>query len=78
MEGAAQVDLWNIESGVICGALITFGRDGRDAHLSLDAPEPDLSAEAHGRDLFDALQQLRRHLEPLGWYPLCNGARVDC
>lgn len=46
--------------------------------LSLDAPELDLSAEARGRDLFEGLQQIRRRLEPLGWYPLCNGARIDC
>jgi hypothetical protein len=29
-------------------------------------------------DLFAALQQLRKAMEPLGWFPLCNGARVDC
>jgi hypothetical protein len=78
MEESAEVDLRNVESGVICGALITFGWDGRDAYLSLQAPELDLSAEAHGRDLFDGLQQIRRRLEPQGWYPLCNGARIDC
>ncbi|HEX2322486.1 MAG TPA: hypothetical protein VHJ18_26195 [Streptosporangiaceae bacterium] len=33
---------------------------------------------ADGPDLFDALQQLRLMLEPHGWTPLCNGARVDC
>jgi hypothetical protein len=52
--------------------------DGRDALLSLAAPDLDLMLEAQGRDLFDALQHVRRLLEPLGWYPLCNGARVDC
>ena len=70
--------MWNVNSGVTCGALITIRWDGRDAFLSLDTPELDLSAEAQGRDLFDSLQQLRRQLEPLGWYPLCNGARIDC
>jgi len=78
MTESAQVDLWNIESAATCGALITVRWDGREACLSLDAPETGLSAEARGRDLFDALQQLRRQLEPQGWYPLCNGARVDC
>ena len=78
MAETVQVDVWNANSGLTCGALITIRWDGRDAFLSLDAPELELSAEAHGRDLFDSLQQLRRQLEPLGWYPLCNGARVDC
>jgi hypothetical protein len=78
MAESAQVDLWNVKSGVTFGAVITFRWDGRVAVLSLEAPELDLSAEASGRDLFDGLQQLRRHLEPLGWYPLCNGARIDC
>jgi hypothetical protein len=78
MAESGQVDMWNANSGVTCGALIIFRWDGRDAILSLDVPELDLSAEAHGRDLFDGLQQLRLQLEPLGWYPLCNGARIDC
>ena len=78
VEQTAQVDLWNIESGAICGALITYHWDGRNAYLSLEAPDRALSAYAHGRDLFDGLQQVRRQLEPLGWYPLCNGARIDC
>ena len=57
------------------------GRDGRYATLSLEAPDLRLALEASGRDLFDALRQLRQlrlQLEPLGWYPLCNGARIDC
>jgi hypothetical protein len=57
------VNLRNIEPGTISGALITFCWDGRDAYLSLDAPEFDLSADARRRDLFDGLRQ---HLEPLG------------
>lgn len=78
MTESVQVDLWNTRSAATCAALITVRWDGRDACLSLEAPETSLSAEACGRDLFDALQQLRRQLEPLGWYPLCNGARIDC
>ena len=74
---ARRFDLWNIKSGVTFGAMIAFRWDGRVAVLSLEAPELDLSAEASGRDLFDGLQQLRRHLGA-GWYPLCNGARIDC
>jgi hypothetical protein len=46
--------------------------------LSLTVPDLGMTAEIRGRDIFDALQQLRLKLEPLGWYPLCNGARVDC
>ncbi|HEY6276869.1 MAG TPA: hypothetical protein VIX86_11115 [Streptosporangiaceae bacterium] len=49
-----------------------------NARLSLEVPELDLSLQADGPDLFSALQQLRKTLEPLGWVPLCNGARVDC
>lgn len=75
---SAQIDVWNADSGVTHGAVIAFRWDGREAFLSLDVPELDLSAEGHGRDLFDGLQQLRRQLEALGWYPLCNGARIDC
>lgn len=52
-------------------------QDGRYAKLSLHAPDVRLALEASGRDFFDALQQLRLQLEPLGWYPLCNGARID-
>jgi len=54
------------------------GREGRYATLSLEAPDLQLALGASGRDFFDALQQLRLQLEPLGWYPLCNGVRIDC
>ena len=46
--------------------------------MSLTVPDLGMTVEIRGRDIFDALQQLRLKLEPLGWYPLCNGARVDC
>ena len=46
--------------------------------MSLTVPDLGMTMEIRGRDIFDALQQLRLKLEPLGWYPLCNGARVDC
>jgi hypothetical protein len=36
------------------------------------------SGKDRWRDLFDALQQVRRDLEPVQWYPLCAGARADC
>lgn len=78
MEETAQVNLRNIESGNTCAALISFGWDGRNAYLSVEVPGADISAQAEGRDLFDGLQQIRRELEPRGWYPLCNGARIDC
>jgi hypothetical protein len=78
MESTTQIDLWNRDSGSVTGSLIVTSWDGRDAQLSLAAPDIDLLSEARGRDLFDALQQLRLQLEPLGWIPLCNGARVDC
>lgn len=48
------------------------------AQLSIDSPELELALQADGPDLFAALQQLRKTLEQLGWFPLCNGARVDC
>lgn len=72
------MSLWNKRSNAVADALITSRWDGRDAVLSLASPDLDLSLTARGRDVFDGLQQLRRELEPLGWYPLCNGARVDC
>jgi hypothetical protein len=58
--------------------VITSHWDGREAVLLLTAPDLDITLEIRGRDVFDALQQLRLKLEPIGWYPLCNGARVDC
>jgi len=75
---AVQVDLWNKRSGQIVGAIVTPQWDGVGAQLSIEAPELNLSLQADGLDLFAALQQLRKTLEPLGWVPLCNGARVDC
>src|SRR5215831_6769220 len=78
MEPTAHIDLWNRDSGSVTGSVIVTSRDARDARLSLAAPDIGLSIEASGRDLFAALQQLRLQLEPLGWIPLCNGARVDC
>ncbi len=75
---AVQVDLWSQNSGDIVGALITPQWDGGRAELLIEAPELDLTLRADGPDLFAALQQLRKSLEPLGWFPLCNGARVDC
>lgn len=74
----AHVDLWNKRSGQIVGAIVSSEWDGVNARLSIEAPEVDLSLQADGPDLFAALQQLRKTLEPLGWVPLCNGARVDC
>jgi len=44
----------------------------------IEAPELELTLQADGPDLFAALQQLRKSVEPLGWFPLCNGAMVDC
>jgi hypothetical protein len=46
--------------------------------LLLTALDLDITLEVRGRDIFDALQQLRLKLEPIAWYPLCNGPRVDC
>lgn len=75
----AQIDLWNKRSGETVTAVLSLQWDGVNARLSLEAPELGLSLQAEGPDLFDALQQLRKQtLEPLGWVPLCNGARVDC
>jgi hypothetical protein len=78
VEKIAQVDLWHKTSDAVSGGLITSHWDGREAVLLLTAPDLDITLEIRGRDIFDALQQLRLKLEPIGWYPLCNGARVDC
>jgi len=75
---AVQVDLWNQRSGATVSAVISSERDGVNAHLAIEAPELELTLQADGPDLFAALQQLRRTLQPTGWVPLCNGARVDC
>jgi hypothetical protein len=78
MEQAIQLDLWRPQSAARASALLTSSWDGQDATLSLTVPELTLTLRSAGRDLFDALQQLRLQLEPLGWIPLCNGARTDC
>ncbi len=78
MEETVQVDLWHPQSGTRADALITASWDGRDAGLSIAAPGLGMTLTARGRDLFDALQQLRMQLEPMGWFPLCNGSRTDC
>ena len=75
---AIQVDLWNRKTGEIIGAIISPQPDGRRYQLSVEVPELELSLQGDGPDLFAALQQLRKTMEPLGWFPLCNGARVDC
>ena len=46
--------------------------------LLLTGLDLDITLVVRGRDIFDALQQLRLKLEPIAWYPLCNGPRVDC
>ena len=73
MDKTVQVDLWHPRSATRTGALITSSRDGRDAGLLLSAPELGMTLTASGRDLFDALQPLRLQLEPMVWFPLCNG-----
>jgi hypothetical protein len=78
VEATEHIDLWHRDSGSTAGGVIMTGREGRYATLSLEAPDLQLALGASGRDFFDALQQLRLQLEPLGWYPLCNGARIDC
>jgi hypothetical protein len=65
-------------AAAVSGGLITSHWDGREAVLLLTGLDLDITLVARGRDIFDALQQLRLKLEPIGWYPLCNGARVDC
>lgn len=78
MEQSVPVELWRRSTASKTDALITSARDGRLAVLELNAPDLHLILQSTGRDLFDALQQLRLQLEPLGWIPLCNGARTDC
>ena len=75
----ARIDLWNEGSGETASAVFRLEGDGGSARLSMEAAELGLAVQADGPDFFDALQQLRKQvLEPLGWVPLCNGARVDC
>lgn len=75
----ARIDLWNEGTGETVSALFRLEWDGVSARLSVEATELNLATQTGGPDLFDALQQLRKQvLEPLGWVPLCNGARVDC
>ena len=66
MEATDHIDLWQRDSGSTTSGVIMTGRDGRYATLSLEAPDLQLALEARGRDFFDALQQLRLQLEPLG------------
>jgi len=73
-----DVQLWNRHSGEFVNGTFTPSWDGTSARLTLDVPDLGLHLHADGPDLFDTLQQLRLSLEPLGWTPLCNGARVDC
>ena len=75
----ARIDLWNKESGKTASAVFRLEWDYESTRLSMEAAELGLSVQADGYDLWDALQRLRKQaLEPLGWVPLCNGARVDC
>ena len=74
-----RIGLWNKESGKAASAVFRLEWDYESARLSMEAAELGLSVQADGHDPLDALQQLRKQaLEPLGWVPLCNGARVDC
>ncbi len=73
-----DVQLWNRHSGETIDGTFIAHWDGTSARLTLDAPDLDMHLQADGPDLFDTLQQLRLILEPLGWTPLCNGARVNC
>jgi hypothetical protein len=78
VDATEHIDLWHRDSGSTTGGVITTGWEDRYATLYLEAPDLQLALQARGRDFFDALQHLRLQLEPLGWYPLCNGARIDC
>jgi hypothetical protein len=77
-ERTAHVDLWNRRTGLTTDSLITYQWDGQQALMSLSAPDIQTTITRYGHELFDALQQVRRDLEPFNWYPLCAGARVDC
>lgn len=74
----ARVDLWNKETDAVVGSTFSFATNGAEVVLSLTASDEALTLTATGADYFDALQHVRRALEPRGWYPLCNGARMDC
>lgn len=72
------MDLWNKETDAVIGSTFSFAINGDEVVLSLVAPDENLTLSVAGPDYFDALQQVRRALERSSWYPLCNGARVDC
>jgi hypothetical protein len=74
----ALVDLWNKETGAVIGSTFSFAANGAEYVLSLVAPDENMTLSAAGTDYFDGLQHVRRELEAGSWYPLCNGARVDC
>ncbi len=73
-----MVGLWHPMTASRTEALITSSPQGRFVALELEVPGAQLVVRSTGRDMFDALQRLRLQLEPLGWIPLCNGARTDC
>ena len=56
--------------------MLTTGRRGRDWLLTLSSPGGE-SWAAKGPDLFKALRELRRILDPLGIRLGVNGARRD-
>lgn len=77
-EQSVRVERWPASTASKTRALIVSLWDGRVAVLELDAPGPHLTLRSTGRDLSDAVQQLRLQLEPIGRIPVCNGARTDC
>jgi hypothetical protein len=53
-------------AAAVSGGLITSHWDGRDAVLLLTGLDLDITLVVRARDIFDALQQLRLKLEPIG------------
>jgi hypothetical protein len=64
-----------LRGGARESAALSWSRDGDSYHVTLDHSTGPLTG--HGRDLFDAFADLRRHLEPRNWAVAVNGARRD-
>jgi hypothetical protein len=79
MTGSAQISLWVRADDVTYDAVVSWSAASGATSADLTLTSEAIGAiSASGRDLFDALQQLRRELERSGVYPLCCGARTDC
>jgi hypothetical protein len=64
-----------IGAGGASTARLTWWMEGDDYHVAIDGPSG--RHEAGAADLFGALVEIRKALEPAGWLPAVHGARRD-